>query len=81
MGSNCLKEVPDKVIADEKGTKDPQKEQMEKLMNEENERDHRISAGVKEGPPDCTRIDEVAATLKKMKRQIKPHACQGWQQK
>jgi len=51
---------------------------MEKLMNEENERDHRISAGVKEGPPDCTRIDEVAATLKKMKRQIKPHACQGW---
>jgi len=29
--------------------------------------DHRISAGVKEGPADCRRIDEVAAALKKMK--------------
>jgi len=34
---------------------------MEKLMNEENERDHRISAGVKEGPADCIRSNEVAA--------------------
>jgi len=39
---------------------------MEKLLNEENEWDHRILAGVKEGPADCIRIDEVAATLKKM---------------
>ena len=43
---------------------------MEKLMNEENEWDHRISAIVKEGPGDCIRIDEVAAALKRMKRQI-----------
>jgi len=42
---------------------------MEKLMNEENECDHRISAGVKEGPADCIRIDEVAEALKKTKRQ------------
>jgi len=41
-------------------------------MNEENEWDHRISAGVKEGPADCTRIDEVAAALKKMKRRKAP---------
>jgi len=41
---------------------------MEKLMNEENEWDHRMSAGVKEGPADCIRIDEVAVALKKMKR-------------
>ena len=39
-----------------------------KLINEENEWDHRISAGVKEGPADCNRIDEVAAELEKMKR-------------
>jgi len=38
-------------------------------MNEENEWDHRISAGVKEGPADCNKIDKVAAALKKMKRQ------------
>jgi len=37
-----------------------------KLMNEKNEWDHRISAGVKEEPADCIRIDEVAATLKKI---------------
>ena len=40
---------------------------MEKLMNEENEWDRRILAGVKEGPADCLRIDEVAAVLKTMK--------------
>jgi len=45
---------------------------MEKLMNEENEWDHKISAGVKEGPADCIRIDEVAAALKKMKRRKAP---------
>jgi len=39
------------------------------LMNEENEWDYRILAGVKEGPADCIRIDEVAAALKKMKGQ------------
>jgi len=42
---------------------------MEKLMNEENEWDHRISATVKVGPADCIRIDEVAAALRQMKRQ------------
>jgi len=45
---------------------------VEKLTNEENERDHRISVGVKEGPADCIRIDEVAAALKKMKRHRVP---------
>jgi len=46
---------------------------MEKLTNEENEWDHRIEATVKEGPADCIRIDEVAAALKKMKRQSPRH--------
>jgi len=41
---------------------------MEKLMNEENESDHKIIGGVKEGPADCIRIDEVPTALKKMKR-------------
>ena len=36
-----------------------------KLINVENEWDHRISAGAKEGPADCIRIDEVAAALKR----------------
>jgi len=39
--------VSGKVIVDEKGIKDAWKEYMEKLMNEENEWDHRISAEVK----------------------------------
>jgi len=60
------------VIVDEKGIKDLWKEFMEKLMNEENEWDHRILAGVNEGPADCIRIDEVAAALKKMKRRKAP---------
>jgi len=42
-------------------------------MNEENEWDQRILAGVKEGPADCIRTNEVAATLKKMKRHEAPH--------
>jgi len=42
---------------------------MEKLMNKENEWNHRISAGVKEGPVDCIRIDKALTALKKMKRQ------------
>jgi len=33
--------------------------------NEENERDHRMEVTVKEGPADCTRMDEVAAGLKR----------------
>jgi len=37
-----------------------------KLMNEENEWDHGISAEVKEGPAGCIRIGEVAAALEKM---------------
>jgi len=67
-GSNCLKGVSGKVIVDENGIKYSRKEYMEKLMNEENESDHRISATVKEGPTDCIWIDGVAAALKKMKR-------------
>jgi len=45
-------------------------------MNEENEWDHRISAGIKEGPADYIRFTEVAAALKRLK-DIKPQACQG----
>jgi len=55
------------VIVDGKWIKDSWKEYMEKLMNEENEWDHKMSAGVKEGPADCVRIAEVTAVLKKMK--------------
>jgi len=44
--SNYLKGVSSKVIVDEKGIKDSWKEYMEKLMNEENEFDHGISAKV-----------------------------------
>jgi len=67
-GSNCLKGVSCKAIVYEKGIKDSRKEYMEKLMNEVNEWDHRILAGVKEGPAYCTTIDEVAAAMKNMKR-------------
>jgi len=45
---------------------------MEKLMNEENEWDDKISAEVKEGPADCIRMAEVRAALKKMKRHKAP---------
>jgi len=45
---------------------------MEKLLNEENEWNHGISAEVKEGPADCIRNGEVAAALKKMKRHKAP---------
>jgi len=58
-GSNCLKGVLDKVIVDKKRIKDSWKEYREKLTNEENERDHRILAGVKDEQADCIRIDEV----------------------
>jgi len=57
------------VVVDEKGIKDSWKEYMEKLMNEENEWDHGMSAEVKEGPADCIRISEVVAALTKMKSQ------------
>jgi len=59
------------VIVDKKA-KDSWKEYKEKLINDENEWDHRISAGVKEGPADCFRIDKVAAALKKIKRHKAP---------
>jgi len=73
MGSNCLKGVSGKVTVGEKGIKNSWKEYMEKLINEDDEWDHRISAGYKEGPADCIRIDdEVAAALKKMKRLKSP---------
>jgi len=71
-GSNCLKGVSGKVIVDKKGIKDSWNEYMEKLINEENEWDHGISAEVKEAPADCIRISEVAAALKRMKRHKAP---------
>jgi len=52
------------VIVNEKGIRDSWKEYMEKLMNEENEWDHRISATVEEVPAYCIRINEVATALK-----------------
>jgi len=63
MGSNCVK-VLGKVIVDEKGIKHIRKEYMDRLMNEDNNCDHRISTEVKEGPADCIRINKVAASLK-----------------
>jgi len=45
---------------------------MEKLTNEENEWDHKISADVKEGPADCIRMAEMRAVLKKTKRHKAP---------
>ena len=59
--------VSGKVTVDEKGIKDSWKKYMEKLTNEENEWDHRISGGGEEGPADCKRINEV----------IKSQVCQG----
>ena len=63
IGLNCIKGASGKVIVDDKGIKDSWKEYMEKLMNEENERDHKLSAEVKEAPADCIRMDEVRAAL------------------
>ena len=45
---------------------------MLKLMNEENEWDHKILAEVKEGPADCIRMAEVRAVQKTMKRHKAP---------
>jgi len=64
-GSNCLKGVSGKVVVDEKGIRYTWKEYMEKLMNEKNEWDHRISAGVKEGPAYCIKTSEVTEKDKK----------------
>ena len=41
-------------------------------MNEENEWDYEITAGVKEGPADCTKTSEVTAALKRMKKNKAP---------
>ena len=41
-------------------------------LNEENEWNHKISAGVKEEPADCIRIAEVRTVLKKIKRHKAP---------
>ena len=60
------------MIVGDKGIKDCWKEYMEKLMNEENEWDHKISSEVKEGAADCIRMDEVRAALKEMKRHKAP---------
>jgi len=64
---NCIKGASGKVIVDDKGMKESWKEYMEKLRNEENEWDHKISAEVKEGPADCIRMAEVRAVLVKVK--------------
>ena len=53
---NCIKGASGKVIVDDKGIKDSWNKYMEKLMNEENEWDHKISAEVEEGPSDCIRM-------------------------
>jgi len=71
-GLNCIKGASGKLIVDDKGIKDSWKEYMEKLMNEENEWDLKISAEVKEGPADCIRMAEVRAVLKKVKRHKAP---------
>jgi len=71
-GLNCIKGASGKVTVDDKGIKDLRKEYMKKLMNEDNEWDHKISVGVKEGPADCSRIAEVRAVLKKMKKYEAP---------
>jgi len=71
-GLNFIKRASGKVIVDDKGIKDSWKEYMEKLMNEENKWDHKISAEDKEGPADCIRMAKVRAVLKKMKRHKAP---------
>jgi len=63
-GLNCIKGASGKVIVDDKGIRDSWKEYMDKLMNEENEWDHKLSAEVKEGPADYIILDEVRAALK-----------------
>jgi len=50
---NCIKGASGKVMVDDKGIKNSWKEYMEKLMNEENKWDHKISAVIQKGPIDC----------------------------
>jgi len=50
------------VVVDDTGIKHSWKEYMEKLMNEENEWDHNILAGVKEEPVHCFRMAKVSST-------------------
>ena len=61
------------MVVDDKLIKDSWK----KLMNEENEWDHKISARVKEGPADFIRMAKIRAVLKKMKRHKAPRLL-GW---
>jgi len=62
-----VKGASEKVIVDGRGIKDSWRGCMERLMNEENEWDHEMSAEVREGPAGCIRMDEVRAALKRMK--------------
>ena len=72
MAKQMVKERQDTTGLDDKGIKDSWKEYTKKLMNEENEWDHKISAEVEEGPADCIRMAEMRAVLKKMKRHKAP---------
>jgi len=72
MAKQMVKERQDTTGLDDKGIKDSWKEYTKKLMNEENEWDHKISAEVEEGPADCIRMAEMTAVLKKMKRHKAP---------
>ena len=71
MRNMCQSINSRKAIVDDKGIKDSWKDYMEKLMNEENEWDHKLTAKVKEGPADYIKMDEVRAALKEIKG-IKP---------
>jgi len=45
---------------------------MEGIRGKTDEWDHRILAGIKQGPADCIMIDEVAAALKKDEKTYSP---------
>jgi len=77
MESDYLKRILGEVIVDKKAIQDSRKVYVEKLMNEENEWDHRISAGVKEGPENCIRIDEVAASWISLSPKQQHHRTEG----
>ena len=61
--SKCIKRASGKVAVNKKRIKDSWKEYMEKLMNEEKQWDHKISAEVKERP---------AAVMKERKKHKAP---------
>ena len=65
-----------KVIVDDKGIKDSWKGYMEKLMHEENEWDHKISAEVKERPADCIRISSHHLIFYSLKTVVKRNCVQ-----